>query len=197
MRVHRFDRNATVYYHLKHKDRIRWVVTKCDFHFPFSNKRYKMTNRWDATTCRHCLYVGGLNMPKVDYSVIEEMDFSPVPDGLYDAVFSAWELKNGDKGPYYNCEFVLEGDEYKNKKVWIILSLSPKSLWRFKNVMIRLGAEPDDMAPGSDVDTDEIVAGQVGARCRLKLETEDYTSNAGEEKSRNVIKDVLAATVAF
>ena len=138
-------------------------------------------------------------MPKVDYSVIEEMDFSPIPNGTYDAVLTGWELNDGDKGPYYNCEYTLDesAEEYKNRKVWTVTSLSPKSLWRFKRDMIRLGADGERMAPGSDEDTDDIIASNVGASCRLKLLQEDYKDNAGEIKVKNTIKEVIAVELPF
>lgn len=138
-------------------------------------------------------------MPKVDYSQIEEMDFTPIPEGTYDAVFTGWELKDGNKGQYYNCEYTLDdtADQFKNRKVWGILSLSDKALWRFKRDMIRLGADASDMAPDSDVDTDEVIAGVVGASCRLKLKQEEYEANDGETKVKNVIVEVLAPSYSM
>ncbi len=138
-------------------------------------------------------------MPKVDYSQIEEMDFSPIDEAVYDAVLTDWELKEGDKGPYYNTEFTLDesAEEYKNRKVWTIMSLAPKALWRFKRDMTRLGADPEDMAPESDVDTDQIIARNVGASCRLKIVQEAYEANDGETKVRNNIKEVMAAELPF
>lgn len=134
-------------------------------------------------------------MPKVDYSQIKEMDFTPIPEGTYDAVFTGWELKDGTKGAYYNCEYTLDdtADQYKNRKVWSVLSLSVASLWRFKRDMICLGANATDMAPDSDVDTDEVIAGVVGASCRLKLKQESYEANDGETKVKNTIAEVLAS----
>jgi hypothetical protein len=134
-------------------------------------------------------------MPKVDYSTIEERDFSPVEDGIYDGRLSGWELvppKTADKHPYYNCEFTAEESAgIGNRKFWKILSLSPQSLWAFKKDMITLGADPEDMAPGSEVDTDDIIAGCMEARCRLVLKKETYPKRDGTQGERSSIVEVL------
>lgn len=134
-------------------------------------------------------------MPKVDYAVADQGGFEPIPDGSYDAVLSAWDLKQGGKGPYYNLEFRLDGGTYNGRKIWMISSISDGALWRFKRDMLRLGAMPADMAPGSDVDTDDVVAGCVGAECRLVLKQEDYTKKDGSPGRRSVVDEILAATV--
>lgn len=196
MKRHRLDRNATVYSYLRWKD--KRVVTVCGFHFSVRHDQYKVTIRWDATTCLFCLKEFG--MPKVDYSAIEEMDFSPIPNGTYDAVLTGWDLKDGDAGPYYNCEYTLDesAGEFNNRKVWKVCSLSPKALWGFKRDMVRLGADPERMAPGSDEDTDDVIASQVGGSCRLVLEQEEYEANDGEMKIKNNIKEVkVAADLPF
>ena len=139
-------------------------------------------------------------MPLVDFSVVDERNFEPVPDDTYDAVFSEWQLvmpKSSDKFPYYNLTFTLLSDEYKNRKIWLIRSLSPKALWAFKRDMIRLGAPAEDMSPDSTVDTDEVVAGCVGAECRLVLKTEDYQKNDGSPGRKNVVQEVLASGLGF
>ncbi len=134
-------------------------------------------------------------MPKVNYADADKGGFEPLPDGLYDAVLSEWELKEGQKGPYYAITFTLPNES--NRKVWMNLSISSNGLWRFKRDMIRLGAEPSDLAPGSDVDTDDVVAGVVGAECRLKLKTVEYTGNDGEQKQRNEVTELLGQALSL
>ena len=130
--------------------------------------------------------------PKVDYGVIEEQDFSPVDDGIYDARLTNWELvpaKTEDKFPYYNCEFTAEEG---NRKFWKILSLSPKALWAFKKDMITLGADPEQMSPESEEDTDDIIAGCMESPCRLVLKKETYPRRDGTEGERSSIVEVLS-----
>lgn len=134
-------------------------------------------------------------MPKVDYAVADQNGFEPVPDGIYDARLDGWELKQGAKGPYYNLTFLLEGGDYNGRKIWMISSISDGALWRWKRDFIRLGANPADVAPGSDMDTDDVVASCVGAECRLALKQEEYTKKDGSPGRRSVVDEVLGATV--
>jgi hypothetical protein len=136
-------------------------------------------------------------VPKVDYAAIEERDFTPVEDGIYEARLTNWELipaKSDDKFPYYNCEFTASADAgVGNRKFWKILSLSPQALWAFKKDMISMGADPEDMSPGSEVDTDDIIAGCMEAPCRLVLKKEIYPKRDGTEGERSSIVEVLSA----
>lgn len=135
-------------------------------------------------------------MPLVDYSQITE--FTPVEDGIYNARLTKHELvmpKTSDKFPYYKCEFTLEADEEKGvtrQKVWKNLSLSPSALFMFKHDMLVLGANPEDLSPGSQVDTDDVIASCLEAPCRLKLTKIDYPKNDGSTGIRNEIVEVMA-----
>lgn len=132
-------------------------------------------------------------MPVVDFSVIQERSFEPFDDGTYDARLSAWELRKGNKGDYYNLEFTFFGNEaLGNRKIWAMSSISDGALWRFKRDMIALGADPDDLAPGSQVDTDDIVEGRIGEECRLTCVQEDYTKKDGTPGRRSVVKEILS-----
>lgn len=133
-------------------------------------------------------------MPKVDYSAIEERDFSPVENGIYEARLTNWEMAYGKTSnePYYNCEYTAaEEAGVGNRKFWKILSLSPKSLWAFKKDMLALGANPEDMQPGSEVDTDDIIAGCMEAPCRLVLKKETYPKRDGTQGERSSIIEVI------
>lgn len=137
-------------------------------------------------------------MPVVDYNAIEERVFTPVENGIYAARLTKGELnpaKSSDKFPYYNCEFTLDADEGRGvtkQKVWKVLSLSPQSLWAFKKDMLALGATPEDMAPGSSVDTDDVIASCLEAPCRLQLRKVSYPKNDGTQGEKNEIMDVLS-----
>ena len=132
--------------------------------------------------------------PLVDFDNIEERNFDPVPDAIYDAAFTGWELvppKEAGKFPYYNCEYTLRGGDFNNRKVWKILSLSPGALWDFKGDMLVLGCAPEDVGPGSQVDTDDIIASVVGAECRLALKQKTYPKKDGTTGVRSEITSVL------
>lgn len=139
--------------------------------------------------------------PVVDYGAIVERDFEPAPKGRYHARFSSEpnQLREGPKGPYYSLRFIGDGgeeDAFNNKSVWENASIAPTGLWKFKDVMLKLGAAQSDFVPGSGVDTDETVASVNGAGCWLDLDVEWYTPSNPEmdddgnpiKKQRNVIK---------
>lgn len=143
--------------------------------------------------------------PVVDYGTIVERDFEPAPKGTYHARFSseANQLRQGNAGPYYSLRFIGdggEGDPFNNKSVWDNNSLAPTALWKFKDTMLKLGANPADFVPGAGVDTDETVASVNGAPCMVTIDIEEYDSNDVDEdgvkikKRRNVLKGLSRAS---
>jgi hypothetical protein len=137
--------------------------------------------------------------PYVDWGEVneEQGEFAPIPNGEYEAELTDQDRREGDKGPYYALTYTLteEAGEFKNRKVWQNASISPGGAWKFKQVMLALGAERSDMSVGSEVDTDDIVAGVVGAKCRLRLKQKNYTKNDGKPGIRSEVMDVKS--VAF
>jgi hypothetical protein len=75
----------------------------------------------------------------------------------------------------------------------LMSSISDGALWKFKQHMLAMGADPELMAPGSEVDTDDIVRECVGAEVRLVIKTEQYTAKDGTEKERSTIAEIQPA----
>lgn len=136
-------------------------------------------------------------MPYVDWNEVPDQEgFEPIPAGDYDARLSNWTPFVSKKGnSCYNVEYTLQesAGEYRNRKVWDILTVdpenAPKALFRFKRDMVRLGADTALFA--SNTDTDDIIASVMGSECRLTITQEPYESN-GETKISNRIKEVKA-----
>lgn len=135
-------------------------------------------------------------MPLVDYNVVEDRDFTPVEDGIYDAQLTNWDLrepKEAGKFPYYNLEFTASEEAGIGKrKFWVMSSIAPAALWKFKQNMLILGANPADMEPGSQVDTDDVVASCLGASCRLVVKKTTY-----QDKERNEVSEIRPAPLPF
>ena len=135
-------------------------------------------------------------MPLVDYNVVEDRDFTPVEDGVYDATLTNWELKqptDSSKFPYYNLEFTADEQAGIGKrKFWVMSSIAPTALWKFKQNMLILGANPADMEPGSQVDTDDVVASCLGAPARLVVKKTLY-----QEKPRNEVSEIRPPSLPF
>ena len=126
--------------------------------------------------------------PVIDYSTITERNFDPAPEGEYLLTLDKWNLvEKSGKYPYYNLEYSFEDEKGEKKKVWDTLSLHPDALSFWKQAMIALGCNSDDVAPGSTTDSDDVVRSVVAGKAMCVLAIEDYESK-GEKKSKNVIK---------
>lgn len=89
---------------------------------------------------------------KIDFSDIQ--DFDILDEGEYPVVVTKAEFKPAreeGKFPYINLELDLTEEPNKGRKLWMILSFSPKALWRMRDVFENLGIYDDAM----EVDYDE------------------------------------------
>jgi len=89
---------------------------------------------------------------KIDFSDVQ--DFDVLDEGEYPVVISKAEFKPAreeGKFPYINLELDLTEEPNKGRKLWMILSFSPKALWRMKDVFENLGIYDDSL----EVDYDE------------------------------------------
>ena len=91
----------------------------------------------------------------VDFSDVQE--FEPMPKGEYAVLIEKAEYREAqseDKYDYINLELtVTEEGEFKGRKQWMILSVSPKALWRMKDVFENLGLYEDEVEVDYDEDT--------------------------------------------
>lgn len=133
-------------------------------------------------------------MPLVDYNAVQ--DFAPIEDAIVDARLSNWELKEpkeAGKFHYYNLEFTAEPEmNLGNRKFWKMVSIAPTALWMFKQTALAMGANPDDLAPGSQVDTDDVIAGCMGAPVRLSVKKTKY-----QGKERNEVDEIRPPALPF
>lgn len=90
----------------------------------------------------------------VDFSDVQE--FEALPKGEYPVVIVKAEYRepqSEDKYPYINLEMDLTEGEFKGRKQWMILSFSPKALWRMKDVFENLGIYEEEIEVDYDEDT--------------------------------------------
>jgi len=146
------------------------------------------------TICRRCIQLAGLSekvkvveMPiTIDWSQSEGSDYSPVEPGEYEAVITG--VKMSDKaGPsgYHYIEIEFQGQEPK-RKYWSNYSLSPKALWRLRQVLVALGIEVED-GP-MELEPEEI----IGKDCLLEITIESYNG-----KETNRVGEVKASTGSY
>jgi hypothetical protein len=127
-------------------------------------------------------------MPVVDGSQIK--DLVPVPDGTYDAKFTKFEFKNSrNNNPTDQLEFELiseNDEEIDGRKMFLNLTLTEKSLWKYKQTALALGADEEIFL--GEFDTEDVLEELLGNPCRLMIGHQ----TSGDFAGRNDVRQVLA-----
>lgn len=90
----------------------------------------------------------------IDFSDVQ--DFDVMEEGEYPVVIDKAEFRPAreeGKFAYINLEMSVMEEKYKGRKLWMILSFSPKALWRMKDVFENLGVYNDSVEVDYDEDT--------------------------------------------
>lgn len=100
-------------------------------------------------------------MPRVTVDFSEVQDFEALPAGEYPVVIDKAtfrEPQEEGKFPYINLALKVTEGEHEGRMFWMILSFSPKAIWRMKQVFDNLGIidEDDEL----DVDYEEGADGE-------------------------------------
>lgn len=76
-----------------------------------------------------------------------EGGFDAIPEGRYPIVVEKVEVRESKSSDnhYLNWEMTVTDGEFEGRKLWMITSLSPKALFRLKDVFDALGVLEDDM----------------------------------------------------
>ena len=126
-------------------------------------------------------------MPEIDFQNVPDPDpnagktsFEPLPDGQYKAFIKKVEEKQGQKGMYYNVEWMITDGEFKDRLIWDSVFFTIPSLPRLKIMMSRLGF---DVSHPLNV-TPELLTGK---QAWITLEPKSYRNNAGNEVKTNKI----------
>lgn len=122
-----------------------------------------------------------------------EGGFEAIPEGRYPAAIEKVEVRESKSSEhnYLNWELTISDGEYEGRKQWMITSLSPRALFRLKDVFEELGFDVEDEAFELDWDDDvEITpsAGPLllspdvaGMPCTIVVTVEPYN---GEDRNR-------------
>lgn len=110
----------------------------------------------------------------IDFTDVEAGGFDPVPRGRYIVQVEEAEIRDGNKAPYLNIQFNIIGPaEYEGRKLFDILSFSPKALFRLKRFYIAAGATKEQLAGQFEVDPDDLIDVVVGAAVKIE-KSEEY-----------------------
>ncbi len=98
----------------------------------------------------------------VDFSDVEERDFTPLARGRYPVQVTEAEIRPGTEYPYLMVVFTTIEEEHGDRKLWDNMSFSPKALWKLKGFYRALGATQEQLATGSfDVNPDELIGEEI------------------------------------
>jgi len=95
---------------------------------------------------------------KINFAEIEG-GFEPVPEGRYPVIIERIEVRESKSSDndYLNWEMKITDDEYEGQRLWMITSLSPRALFRLKDIFMSLGiieGEEEDFALDWEDDVD-------------------------------------------
>jgi hypothetical protein len=117
----------------------------------------------------------------------DKKDFSPLPDGDYQAtIYSAVNGESNTKRtPQIEVEFRITGPTHAKRRVWDNFYLTTGSLWRLKQLLVAAGALSSDYVGSFDENT---VAAEIqGETVTITLTTEEFNG-----KQRNRVSAVAA-----
>lgn len=91
----------------------------------------------------------------INFSEVEG-GFEAVPEGMYNVAIEKVEVRESKSSDhdYLNWELSIQGDDYSGQRLWMITSLSPRALFRLKDVFQALDVLDDEMALEWDDDVD-------------------------------------------
>ena len=81
----------------------------------------------------------------IDFSDVES--FEALEPGKYPIVVESVEMRASTKSenPYLNWELRITNESAKNRRLFLMTSLSPKALWRLKGIFENLGIYEEQM----------------------------------------------------
>ena len=124
--------------------------------------------------------------------------FEKLPEGPHPVIVEKVEVRESksSENNYLNWELKVSEGEHEGSRLWMITSLSPKALFRLKDVFEALGVLDDEMELDWDDDI-EITPGAgptllepdvIGIECTAVVKNETY-----EGKERNRVDEIRAA----
>jgi hypothetical protein len=107
-----------------------------------------------------------LEVPRITVDFSDVQEFEALDKGEYLGVISKAEYRDfpdePDRYPYINLEIdVTEPPDLKGRKLWSVLSFSPKALWRMKQVFENLDIFMDEMEFDVDEETNMVVSPEL------------------------------------
>src|SRR6476469_5174476 len=137
---------------------------------------------------------------RVNFAEVEG-GFEPVPEGNYEVVVERVEVRDSKSSDhdYLNWELKILDEEYEDQRLWMITSLSPKAMFRLKDVFLALGViEGDEEDFNIDWD-DDVEIGQKEGPLLTEPEVEGLNAIAVvhnevyDNRDRNKVDTLLSS----
>jgi hypothetical protein len=127
-----------------------------------------------------------------------EGSYEPLPEGPMPVIIEKVEVRESKSSEhnYLNWEMVVQDPDHEGRRLWMITSLSPKALFRLKDVFEALGVLDDEMT--IEWDDDVQITPAAGPRL-LQPDVEGVAAIAVikneiyEGKERNKVDEMRAA----
>lgn len=120
-------------------------------------------------------------MTVVDFTDVEVKDYSPIPAGAYLLQIVDAEEKPSESSEYNYLSLgwaVVDG-EFEGRRLWDILSYSPKALWKLKSFLLGVvGIDMEDLRDDFQIIPDDYVGLEAEARVTVEKSTEGETRNS-------------------
>lgn len=98
-------------------------------------------------------------MPKINWNAVEEQDFTPVPEGKYEAIIDGVEIKETQKGDeMWLVHFKLLNENYKNRQVLTNLVFNEGGYGNIKKLYSAIfGTKLPKNCETSDIDGEKVL----------------------------------------
>ena len=102
-----------------------------------------------------------MSILRVDFTNVES--FEVIPTDVYAAVITGIEEKLGktSKLPYLNIELTISEGEYEGRKLWGMVSFSPKAAFKVKEFLLACGLAEEDLGGQMDIDPEEYIGTEL------------------------------------
>lgn len=120
-------------------------------------------------------------MSVVDFTNVEVKDFLPVPAGVYllRVVEAEERVSASSEYDYLSLSWEVVDGEFEGRRLWDVLSYSPKALWKLKGFLLDVvGISEDDLVNDFQIIPDDFIELESVARVTVEPSTEGETRNS-------------------
>ena len=102
-----------------------------------------------------------MSILRVDFTNVEE--FEVMPTDIYPVVITGIEERAGKTSglPYLNVEMAVTEGEYEGRKLWGMVSFSPKAAFKVKEFLVACGVSAEELEGNYDVEPEDYIGIEI------------------------------------